>query len=120
MGTYFKYLKKQTSQCINDSYKEEYLFGFMFNFIYFFSLSVFITLISLFILRCYIAKYIIPTYKNSIYYEEQQKLLEEERLNEVEKEKKLDEHYELLRNKRSMDPFEKLDINKANLEIIKN
>jgi hypothetical protein len=120
MGTYFKYLKKPTSQCINDSYNKEYLLGFMFNFTYFFSIFVFTTLISLVILRCYIAKYIIPKYKNTVYYEEQQKLLEEERLNEVEEKKKTDEKYELLINKRSMDPFKILDIDKANLEIIKN
>ena len=120
LGTYFKYIKKTSKECISNSYNENYLLGFMFNFIYFFSLVVFIMAIFLLGLRIYLSKNVIPSYKTTVYFEEHQKLLEEERLKELEEKQEREENYDLYRNKRSMDPFGKLDVNKAHIVNIKN
>ncbi len=119
LGTYFKFIKTQSKTCIQNSYDVNYLLGFTFNFVYYFSLFASICYVLLFSLRIYLSKRIIPTYKNTIYYEEHLKLLEEEEKKETEEKKKDDEKYEIYRNKTSMDPFNKLDINKANIINIK-
>lgn len=120
MGTYFKFIKQASSECIKESYDVNHLLGFTFNFIYFFSLIIFILGILLFGLRLYISKHLIPKYKNTIYYTEHQKLLEEEKLKELEEKKKNEEYREIAINRNSMDPFQKLNMNKADIVNIEN